>query len=317
MYKLIYLFVLFFYTLTSSCDENIDYGYNIKNTPIIIGGYFNINYDEHDDHKLIFDDIALLFYANYNKVDILSEIEMSDIPIKDIKKSNLKIYIERLQLAYYIGENSEFTIGKFNSNIGFWNQAPINTLVDTTTKPHLLKSTFPKLTTGIIYKYSFNQEENILSITLQNNQNISKEYNNMIIKKHYHIGFTKYYDSSTFKVDGGYYQDIDSSDSSTYAGVGFENRSDNFTILSELFTKQTTSNPNTPYDGYLQTTWHVLDRHDLTIREELYKSQSKIDSISVLGYTFRPKPAITLKGEYIKHSRIKNDRFVFSYSMVF
>ncbi len=311
------LFMILSFSVLRS-EDSLNYGLNIPKTPLYVGGYFSTSYDPKEYDDLIFDDIALLFYANIGKYNLLGEVELSDIQLQHIHKKNLRLFIERLQLSYDLNENSTFTLGKFYSDIGFWNISPINTLTDTTTSPYLLKTTFPELTSGLMYQYSFDYDDQLLSFTLQQSSDLDTAYNNMHINQHYAISYTYISSVYTIKLNGGFFHQINHK-KSFYEGISIQYEDDLWKVQSELFAKQSKHNQNIPYNTYLQITRHLYDKHDIIFRQELYKDNSinTQENIFLLGYTYRPHPFIAFKSEYVKHTTLPKSRFVFSFSMVF
>ncbi len=309
------LFLSYLLSFILKADDTLIPGYNIPQTPLYVGGYISANYDGKREDKLLFDDIALLFYGNYEKFDLLGEIEISDVPLK---KKALRIHTERFRIAYYLYDDTTLYLGKFNSNTGFWNQIPINILEDTTTYPHIMENIFPKLTTGISIYQSFEEGEREISLTIQHNNDLDKHYNNIIVDRHYSLGYKDTMDEFVWRLSGGYYKSVDNRDY-FYAGAGIRKEFLNYTLLSELFTKRGEKKRDIPYDGYLQLTWHMFYMHDLVFRSEFYNDESmKIkENISLLGYTFRPMPSFSIKTEYIRHSKLSKNRFVFSISAMF
>lgn len=128
-------------TLTSllSANDPSIYGWNVPNTPLNLGGYIDVVYDTEEEEKFMFDDIALLFFGHKNHFDLLGEVEVSHLTLdgKSNGSRNIKVIVERLQLGYAWGENNRVTVGRFNSDIGYWNQAPVNILQDVTSEPHI------------------------------------------------------------------------------------------------------------------------------------------------------------------------------------
>ncbi len=309
------LFLLYILSLVLKADDSLIPGYKIPQTPLYLGGYISANYDSDKEDKFEFDDIALLFYGSYGKFDLLGEIEASDVPLK---KEAIRIHIERLRIAYYLYDDTAVHIGKFNSNVGFWNQIPVNVLEDTTTYPHIMENIFPKLTTGISIYQSFDEGEREVSLTFQHNNDLDKHYNNIIVNRHYSLGYKDATNEFIWRLSGGYYKSTERYDY-LYGGIGIKKEFLDYTLLSELFTKKGEKNRDIPYDGYFQLTWHIFYMHDLVFRTEFYKDNSKDikENISLLGYTFRPLPSLSIKTEYVKHSKLPKNRFVLSVSAIF
>jgi len=299
-------------------DTTPVYGYKLPSLPLYLGGYISAIYDKEEINDILFDDIALLFYANVDKYHFLGEIEAADIPLRGGKNSDIRIYIERFQLNYDLNDDTTVTIGKFNSDIGFWNLAPINTLTDTTTSPYLMKTTFPELTTGVLINRSFDDEKQSLSFTVQDNRDLDRNYNNMKVDKHYAAGYTYTTDSTVYRLNGGYFHQKAEGDA-FYAGLSYRYENENWTIQSELFHKNQKNRRDIPYNAYLQCTRHLNDRHDVIFRQEFYKDNAirTKETISLIGYTYRPRPAVALKTEYVRHSVLPENRILFSWSMVF
>jgi len=305
--------------LPLKADDTMTHGWKTPHTPLYIGGYISAVYDNKEvDDDILFDDIALLFYANVEKYHFLGEIEAADIPLRGGKNSDIRIYIERLQLNYDFNDNTTVTFGKFNSDIGFWNLAPINTLTDTTTSPYLMENTFPELTTGLMVTKSFWDEEQVFSVTVQNNPDLDRNYNNMKTDKHYAFGYTYADYATTWRINGGYFHEKHKGNA-YYGGISYRNESTRWTIQSELFHKTQNNHRTIPYNFYLQLTRHLTDRHDLVFRQEFYKDYSIAtkEAVSLVGFTYRPHPSLTFKTEYIRHSVLPLNRIVFSCSMVF
>ncbi len=299
-------------------DDSDGYGWFVPDTPVCLSGYLSAGYDSKEQTDPGFDDIALLLYANRGRYHLLSEAEISDLSVRKPDLGTAPLLLERLQLAYDLDSDDTITIGKFNSDIGFWNLARISILTDTTTAPHILKHIFPELTTGLLYRHRFDDADRALSLTLQHNEAIDNRYNNMRIDRHYAIGYSAYTEYLTWRLNAGQYRKKDHTHA-WYAGVGMRIEKEMWRIDSELFHKHSRKGDDTPYDGYLQLVTHITDRVDSVLRGEYYRDDSAdvTEGIMLIGLTYRPSGSFTLKAEYLHHTRLPQNRFVFSLSVLF
>jgi hypothetical protein len=307
-------------------DEEYHFGqgYKLGSTALYLGGYFSSRYDidNHKEDEFDFDEVAMLLYGNFEKFDFLSEFEADDVGVdkensNDFDLTNRSVHIERLFVDITLKDDNLLYIGKFNTDIGFWNQTPINVLHDTTTQPHIMSTLFPKLTTGIGYVHSIDDDKTI-SISLQHNNDLDDEYNNLFVKEHYSFSYKDIKDDFTWGVGGGYFKERNSHQS-TYATLGIAKELTNWSILSEFYTRSTEDSASVPYDIYLQGTWHIRAKHDLVIRAEAYDDEieDSSDEVGLIGYVYRPYPFMALKGEYEAHSIDKLSHFVLSFSVIF
>ena len=317
--------ISFFYIPKLLFSQDFSLGKEIKDTGIYIGGYFSVEYyDEREKNTLEIDDIDLITYGEFENFDFLSELELSDSYKKifsketeDNEEIHKKIHIERVYFTYYL-ENGDFiNIGKFNSDIGFWNQIPINVLRPTTSSPHLVTDTFPKFTTGISYTKCMEKShfKNIV-VTLQHNEDIGKSYNNFPIKRHY--GVTLKYSRSgiDFKTGGGYFRYSKNNDN-RYAFASFKKEGEKFDWQGEWALR---INDESVYinDFYLQNIWHAFEKFDSVFRIEKYRHDKDYfkEWNFTIGGVYRPATNIVIKGEYEKHTKTSN-RFSLSFSMMF
>lgn len=141
-----FIFFILAYSSFLYATEN-SYGWDIPNSSLNIGGYLDITYDSKREEEFLFDNISMMFSSNNNRFDLLGEIELSDISLngKSNNISDIDLKIERLELTYALSDDKSIKIGRFNSDIGYWNQAPISILEDTTTKPYIVENFFQKL----------------------------------------------------------------------------------------------------------------------------------------------------------------------------
>jgi hypothetical protein len=215
---------LLFLSVHADEEYQLGHGYQINTTPIYLGGYLSARYDITDENKEFdLDDVALLFYGSFEKFDFLGEVEASDVSFKkegkgDYDLANQDLHLERLYLTFALNDDDSLYLGKFNSDIGFWNQTPINVLHDTTTPPHIMTNLFPKLTSGLGYTKQINDSKTI-SLSIQHNEDLDEEYNNLFIKEHYSFSLKDATDSFTWGVGGGYFKERNSH-ISTYATIG-------------------------------------------------------------------------------------------------
>ena len=304
-------------------DYRFGHGYQLGTTPLYLGGYLSARYDiNHGEQEFDLDDVAVLLYGSFEKFDFLGEIEASDITFEkegagDIDLGNSTFHVERLYFTVPMQDDSLLYFGKFNSEIGFWNQTPINVLHDTTTPPHIMTDLFPKLTTGIGYTKNINDAFS-LSLALQQNHDIDDEYNNLFVKQHYSFSVKGEKESYTWGVGGGYFKEKNDQ-SSSYATVGIQKEFQSWTLLSEFYSRVTDDAPSVPYDIYMQGTWHLRDKHDIIFRAETYNDEIEdtSDTVGLVGYTYRPYPFMALKAEYEAHSIKRLSHAVFSFSVIF
>jgi hypothetical protein len=231
--------------------------------------------------------------------------------------------MERLELGYTIDDKQKIKIGRFNSDIGFWNQAPISILQDTTTKPHMVKHMYPQATTGILYSYQYS-DVHAMSLTFQYNTDLGEEDNSLtndIVIVDRHLAFAYHYTDDIFSwsLSSGRYREDTLEEKSYYVGVGFQYESDKYEVQAELFTQQSNDNKDRPYSGYIQTLFHMQEKQDVVLRFESYKDNviAIQEENYLLGYVYRPWNNVVFKAEYIYHSKLLLNRMVSSISVLF
>jgi len=309
--------------LNANDEYQFGHGYQISNTPLYLGGYTSARYDiNKEKNRFDLDDVAILLYGSFDKFDFLGEIEASDVGFEKNGKNdydlvNTSFHLERLFISAPIDDNTMLYAGKFNTDIGFWNQTPINVLHDTTTPPHIMSNLFPKLITGIGYINNID-DSFTLSASLQHNHDFDDEYNNLFVKQHYTLSLKSSQESYTWGVGAGYFKEVNSKHS-TYATVGIEKEFDEWTLLSEYYFRHSDDAPSVNYDFYLQSTWHIVNNHDIVLRAEAYDDEIEHtnDKVGLIGYTYRPYPFMALKTEYELHSINRLSHLVFSFSVIF
>ena len=83
-----------------SANNMGEYGWDIPNSSVNVGGYLDMTYDNKREEKFLFDDIAMLFSSEHERFDILGEVELSHISFdgKSNNKKDIDLNLERLQL---------------------------------------------------------------------------------------------------------------------------------------------------------------------------------------------------------------------------
>lgn len=314
------LFILFFITTLLFSQDEIEYGWNIPDTPFTIGGYLDMSYDEKRETPVLFDDIALLFFGQSDSFELLGEVEVSNVSLegKSNRSSDIDLNLERLQLSYAINDTDKIQIGRFNSDIGFWNQAPIAMLQETTSSPHLSQYMYPKATTGIIY-FKHLSDTDSMSITMQNNSDIGQEDESILADMHIAFSYHLDYELFSWVFNAGLYQEHYLETKSYYSGMAVKYEEDTFMMQAEFFTQQSNEIKDRPYSMYVQTLWRLDEKQDIVMRIESYKDNvlDIKEENTLLGYLYKPWHNVVIKSEYIYHSHVSHGSVASSISVLF
>lgn len=300
-------------------------GWQVADSPLIVGGYVSSIADLNKNNRTVsVDDIALLAYGEYDHFDFLAEFETVDLYKKEFtnrrdENSSGAIHVERLYGDYFFGHNERLRIGKFNSDIGFWNQIPINVLRDTTSSPRLVSDFFPKLTTGIHYesRQSIGAVRRV-SVTLQNNRDLDIGFNNFDTYRHYAAACDIADQEALWRFSGGYFQ-YEPWREAFYLSGAVKTEQKRWTFLLESILRHDSGEGRISYDLYAQGVWHIRPSHDLIFRSEVEKTPlTRVhDGSAILGYTYRPLSNVALKSEYEAHQDTLLNRWLFSFSVLF
>lgn len=301
-------------------------GLQVGDSPVIVSGYVSSMYDVNKHSKIAdIDNVALLAYGEFDEYDFLAELEVTDVYKKEYgananESRSSTFHVERLYGDYYFGDDEQLRIGKFNSDVGFWNQMPINVLRATTSSPNFVKDFFPKLTTGAHYE---SRESNGLvsriSATLQNNPDLDPGYNNFNIDRHYAVACDVGNKEMLWRFGGGYFRYELTGYKSMYLLGAFKIEKKQWDLLFESIVRHDIEDRKLSYDMYTQGVWHLTEKHDTIFRIEVEKAPltQLHDANTVLGYTYRPFSNIALKGEYEAHQESELNRWLFSLSVLF
>ena len=331
MSKIVVLLTLLLSLLYGENEDEYELGNGIQvgSLPLYVGGYFSVDYKHMDDYnRYRVDDLALLAYGNYDKFSYLVELEFKEFysysiksDSKDISRDK-KLYTERVYLDYNLDENYMFRVGKYNSPIGFWNLLPINVLRETTSNPMSSYILYPKFTTGMSASYSsYSEGELKIDLILQHNNDIDAEYNNYSIDEHYAFGLSYEENEYTYKLNGGYFHSVDDTydENLYYFLLSAKYETDTYQLQAEVGTQRDKNIFTTKYAGYLQGTYSFTPQHMGILRLESYDNEllGLVDSSAVVAYTYRPLYPIALKSEYQFHKIKEENKFLFSFSVLF
>jgi len=316
-------FIALFFSLGSWAEEGyrLGEGWQPTHLPIYLGGYLSVWSNLQEDRQSIeVDELALMLYGEFDRWGFISELEMDEPYLKSFgqvrdETVHTHLHIERINFTYYIDDSSEIMVGKFFSEVGFWNPSAINVLRDTTSDPHFIEMIFPEMTTGVLYQIF--GERYTLYMTLQHNHGIDAVYNNFIIDRHYAMALSLEDGLGEWRVGGGWFREVNRTQS-RYMTLGYRSDRSAWTWMVESAVRKSSQVKSMLYDIYGQGVWHILPRRDLIVRLEHYHDQSVVsnDQSAVLGYTYRPSPYMALKGEVALYAHQAN-RWLFSFSMMF
>lgn len=327
------LITLLFYLLAYGEEDSYQPGEGVQvaSLPLYIGGYFSMDYQQHENLKqLRLDDLALLAYGDAGTFSYLAEIEASDAFIKNWQPENntstdSRFHAERLYLSYDFKDDNTLKAGKFNSPVGFWNLTPINVLRDTTSSPVSTEILFPKYTSGLgLTHHVYTASENSINLMLQQTRDIDAlfnsddVYNNFDIDRHYGLGLIHVEEAWSYQFNTGYFRTM-TNESLYYLMASICYESEAFKFLSEIGSQHDDDGFTVPYAGYVQGVYRLTSQHSAILRLEAYKDDTRRikELFSVLGYTYRPIYPVALKIEYQSHSIHREDQFLTSFSVLF
>jgi len=334
LFKILSLLLLSILSLRGDENYQLGEGIQIETLPIYLGGYISLEYDKSEmKDRYSFDDIAILSYGNYEKYSYLIELEYKELYVKSkyhntkaTVTKNYQLYTERVYIDYNYNENYMLRIGKYNSNIGFWNIMPINILRETSSTPLSNSILFPTFTTGLSlsYLYYLSSAEIKIDTMIQNNSDLDAEYNNYQIDKHYGIGLSYSKDDFTFKINSGLFHKKNSKVDNNllyYYLLSNKYETESFQLLSEFGQQYSSNKLTTEYAGYIQGSYHFTEHHSTILRVESYNTyktiQSTQENFMIVAYTYRPIYPIALKSEYQIHSNDDLNKLLLSFSVLF
>ena len=325
------LFILLFGSVAYADDYQLGHGYNVDKT-LNIGAYFSLDYSNGKQiDRARIDDVAILLYGNLpSDFSYLIEFEAAPFYTEDFKNNtserNSEFHYERAYVNYAHSESLNFRLGKFISPIGYWNLEPINVLRDTTSNPLYSKKLFPKFITGADVS-GYIDEDGLFKyhVFFQGSDDIDTGYIN--IRNDFFVGAALDYEP-TYEIDlgasVGYYETYQNKNVSLFQ-INAKYESFPYLLQTEwAYTQIESSNiprPEYQYGGYIQGMYQFNQKHALVGRYERFKDgQDGIDSendILVLGYSYRPLYAISIKGEYQFNSDSALNQSAFSFSVLF
>lgn len=325
------LVCVFLYTLLFAESYELGHGYKIDDA-LNLGAYFSLDYSKGKNiDKAQLSDVAVLAYgtlpANFS---YLVELEAAPFYVKDFQndtsQTNSTPHRERMYLDYATSDMFNFRVGKLITPIGYWNLEPINVLRDTTSNPLYSYRMFPKFVTGLdTYGYADEDTRVQYHLFLQATEDIDKDYIN--IRNDFFVGGSLGYevtDELDVGASLGYYETYEKKEVSLVEGNA-KYESYPFEVQTEwAYTAihNNVLNANAfQIGGYLQGMYSFNPQNALVSRYEYFQdtqvaTKSK-NHIGIIGYSYRPVYAVSIKGEYQFNSDSSLNKAIISLSVLF
>lgn len=321
--------VLIGLTMTIQADPYI-FGQGVHvNKALNIGGYFSTEFEAKDgEETFTMDDLALLAYGEINPMlSYLAELEAVGFYSKNLtngeEETNRQFHIERLYGDLWMADAFNIRFGKQITPIGYWNAEPINVLRDTTSNPLYSKLLFPKFLTGIdINGYIPEMEDTQYHLFGQDNRDLDDDYINIPNTHFFGLSVEKEF-SGGWNGGGSIGEYITRTDQRTrFLQANAKYCSAKWQILTEGIVAKSEyggSERATAVSGYVQGMYRYTPEHAFIGRYEYFNDHytGYKDNIGVFGYSYRPMYPVSLKGEYQWHSISDENRYLFSFSVLF
>ncbi|MFT5660092.1 MAG: hypothetical protein ACI9TV_000732 [Sulfurimonas sp.] len=326
-----FISILLLSTLFLQADE-YELGHGLRlNDQLNFGAYVSTDYETGDDkERFRLDDVAVLAYGSLSeKLSYLLELEAAPFYTKnyttDIETKDTRFHYERMYVDYAHSELFNIRIGKQISPIGYWNIEPINVLRDTSSNPYYSSKMFPKLLTGLDL-YGYLDEDNTLKyhLFMQKNEDLDKNYIN-IENKHFLGASLEYEVSSEISFGGALGEYITTQDNKAVQFIQFNAKYDNYPFMLQTeiayndIDNRDLEIKSHQFAGYTQGLYNFNMQHAIIGRYEYFDNNeiSEINQIGIIGYSYRPVYAISIKAEYQCNSDSKLSKSLISFSVLF
>lgn len=325
-----FLVVLVVCTNLLSEEYQLGQGYKIADE-LHVGGYFSVDYGKSDTQDRVrLDDVAILAYGDLTpKFSYLIELEAAPFYIKDFQNNtsttNTTFHYERAYLNYTFSDKLNVRVGKFITPIGYWNLEPINVLRDTTSNPLYSRFVFPKFVSGVnLFGYLNENETLTYNLFGQATEDLDPNYIN--IKNDLFVGGSLEYTFADYYSVGGSVGYFEPKTPRTHTQLFQVNaKYDNYPFLVQTewaYTNIDESATNTQahqLGGYVQGMYNFNYQHAVISRYEYYKDtlEGEKEHIGLIGYSYRPQYAISIKAEYQINSDSNKNIAYISFSVLF
>ncbi len=305
-------------------------GLRIEPLRSTVGGYITTAYEKSESYEeFSLDDIALLIYGRpFNRVRYFLEFELNEsyVVSNGKERTKRKIDFERLYLDLEQSDALKIRVGRFITPVGLWNPIHINVLKWTTSDPLTATEFFPKFTTGV-QLFGELPHDFSYSLFFQNNNGISENYNNFLIKKlvggEVRKGLS---DSAKIGLNGGWFEIKEPKEELTFFGLNTIYRVPRIELSGELMyaiekEKYVPGSTLWSYrlSYYLQGVYRVFRGNYAILRYGHFKDKSDGRDYRILtfGWNYRPVYYIALKAEYQLREKRELSRFLASFSWMF
>lgn len=299
------------------------------NDMVNIGGYFSSEFEAKGGEKSVtVDDVAVMAYGEINPMfSYLAELEAVGFYRKNIgngdERGDQTFHVERFYGDMWLSDAYNIRFGKQLTPIGYWTREPINVLRDTSSNPLYSLLLFPKFLTGIdINGYIPSMEGTKYHLFGQNNSDFDDEYINIPNTHFFGLSIEREI-SSDFNGGGSIGEYITASNQRTrFLQANGKYDDSRWQVMGEaLCAKSEYADRQDGYtlSGYLQGMYRYTPEHAVVGRFEHFNDHHSryADTIGVVGYSYRPWYPVSIKGEYQWHSMNRENRALFSFSVLF
>ncbi len=300
-----------------------------------LGGYFSIDYSQgKEKEQFRLDDVAFLIYGDINRnLSYLVELEAAPFYIKNYdtgeSKTDTTFHLERIYVNYTYSQILNVRVGKQITPISYWAQEPINVLRDTSSSPLYSYKMFPKLFSGIDL-FGYLDRDNTLQYNLfgQMSDDVDEGYIN--IKNNFFIGASLEWEISDEVSFGGAiaYYEAKETDIQNQRDVNLfqaDGKYDNYPFLLQsewaynLVEEKNINEDIYQFSGYVQGVYNFNMQHAVVTRYDYFydSDENKEINIGLLGYSYRPMPSVSIKGEYQFNSSSYYSKALISFAVLF
>lgn len=277
---------------------------------IRLGGYITVDAENPDNEvaSLTFDDLSVFVFGDLGpRIQFFAEAEETHFwqitSNGDVYAAN-NADLERLYVDYLHRDTFKLRTGKFLTPVGTWNEIHPDPLTWTVSRPLASFATFPAFTTGVqaYGTWSASSADVDYNVFAQYNDALDNSTGDRFTERMIGGRVRARLDALEIGVPVVRYIERDTGDAVTFSGADLLGRLRRLEVRAELTAgrvRSTDGFARAEFAAYLQGLVSLTDRSFLVARQERAHSRDDLTfTATSIGYLFRPKPAMSLKGEW-------------------